>query len=168
MKLLGEVSTVKQMELTAGFLELLSQAPDLLDFQPPRLCNLQHLVLDMWSTRGCLQAISYVLRIYPNVSYLSLRCDMKSNSENVDDDWETGLSSRGMLSHLKYVQIERVEGCDAELKLLSFLLNNATDLEELSIYFISDEVTQVEQFKDKLRGVPTASLSIRLVFQTQF
>ncbi|KAI3860161.1 hypothetical protein MKX03_006480, partial [Papaver bracteatum] len=88
-----------------------------------------------------------------------------SNSENVDDDWETGLSSRGMLSHLKHVQIERVEGCDAELKLLSFLLKNATDLEELSVDFLS-RGTQVGQFKDKLRRVPTASSSIQVVFQT--
>ncbi|RZC53028.1 hypothetical protein C5167_011880 [Papaver somniferum] len=40
MKHLGAVSAVKQMKLSPVFLELLSQAPDLLDCQPPRLSNL--------------------------------------------------------------------------------------------------------------------------------
>lgn len=141
----------------------------------------------MWSTRGCLRATAYLLKISPRVTYLSLRrdwelpppkkdaeekiCDWETNSANIDDDWETGLSSWGMFSHLKYVQIKRVECCDAELKLLSFLLKNAADLEEVSVYFrfsvgSPDKVTQVEQFKDKLTGVPKASSSIQLVFQT--
>ncbi|RZC75479.1 hypothetical protein C5167_050969 [Papaver somniferum] len=47
---------------------------------------------------------------------------LESNLAVIGDDWEAGLSSPGMLSHLEYVSIEKVEGCDAELKLLSFLL----------------------------------------------
>ncbi|KAI3958112.1 hypothetical protein MKW98_020754 [Papaver atlanticum] len=171
MKLLGAVSMVKKMELSSGFLEVLSQAPDLLDCQPPRLCDLQYLFLEMWYTRGCLRAIAYLCKISPHITFLSLTCK-ESNLVDVGDDWEAGLSFPGMLSHLKYVQIEVVEGCDAELKLLRFLLKNAENLKEVALFFCSsvgspDGDRQIEQFKDKLRAVvPTASSSIQLVFET--
>ncbi|KAI3891756.1 hypothetical protein MKX03_020894, partial [Papaver bracteatum] len=94
-----------------------------------------------------------------------------SNSVDVGEDWEAGLFSPGMLSHLEYVQIEEVEGCDAELKLLRFLLKNAENLEKVALFFCSsvgspDGVRQIEQFKDKLRAVPTASSIIQFVFET--
>lgn len=80
----------------------------------------------------------------------------------------TGLSSPGMLSNLKYIMIEEVEGCDVEFKILRFLLKNAKDLEELVIPFhssagSSNTVRQVERFKQKLSAVPTASSDIKLV-----
>ncbi|KAI3841091.1 hypothetical protein MKX03_010836, partial [Papaver bracteatum] len=94
-----------------------------------------------------------------------------STLTDVGDDWEIGLSLPGMLSHLKYVEMEEAEGCDVELKLLSFLLKNAMVLEKVVIFFRSrvdfpdkSRVRQVEQFKDKLRAVPTASSSIKMVF----
>ncbi|RZC85019.1 hypothetical protein C5167_047797 [Papaver somniferum] len=96
---------------------------------------------------------------------------LESTLTGVGDDWETGLSLPGMLSHLKYVEMEEAEGCDAELKLLSFLLRNAKVLEKVVNFFRStvdlpdkSRVRQVEQFKDKLRAVPTASLSIKMLF----
>ncbi|KAI3852798.1 hypothetical protein MKX03_028632, partial [Papaver bracteatum] len=88
----------------------------------------------------------------------------------VGDDWEAGLSSPGMLSHLKYVRIEEVKGCDAELKLLSFLLKYAAVLVEVALFFRSSagsaarRLRQIERFKQKLRAVPTASPSIKMVF----
>ncbi|KAI3914367.1 hypothetical protein MKW98_014974 [Papaver atlanticum] len=168
MKLLGAVHMVNYMRLSPGFLEVLSQAPDLLDCQPPLLCNLQSLVLEMWCTRGCLRAIAYLLSISPDIDTIYLE-SKQSNLADVGDDWEVGLSFPGMLSHLEYVQIEEVEGCDAEFKILRFLKKNATILKNVALYFRScvgspDRVRQVEQFRDKLRAVPTASSSIELVF----
>ncbi|KAI3955511.1 hypothetical protein MKW98_028456, partial [Papaver atlanticum] len=92
-----------------------------------------------------------------------------SNLTDVGDDREAGLSSPGMLSHLKYVDIVEVDGCDAELKLLSFLLKHAMVLAKVALSFrftccLPDIERQVEQFKKKLRAVPTASSSIELVF----
>ncbi|KAI3870128.1 hypothetical protein MKX03_021601, partial [Papaver bracteatum] len=89
---------------------------------------------------------------------------------DVGDEWETGLSLPGMLSHLEYVEIE-VEGCDAELKLLCFLFKKAKVLKKVVLYFRSSVgspggVTQVEQFMDTLRLLPTASSSIQVVFKT--
>ncbi|KAI3894232.1 hypothetical protein MKX03_013879 [Papaver bracteatum] len=73
-----------------------------------------------------------------------------------------------MLSRLKSVQIEKAEGCDAELKLLSLLLKNAKVLEEVAIFFRSsvgspDRVKQVRQFSGKLRALPTASSKIKIM-----
>ncbi|RZC88709.1 hypothetical protein C5167_031083 [Papaver somniferum] len=64
---------------------------------------------------------------------------LESNLADVGDDWEAGLSLPGMLSHLKYVQIEEV--------ILDFR----------SCVGSPDRLIQIEQFKDKLRAVPTAS-----------
>lgn len=60
MKFLEAVYMVQQMRLSPGFLEVLSQAADLVDCQPTRLCNLQHLMLEMWFVRGCLRNIAYL------------------------------------------------------------------------------------------------------------
>ncbi|KAI3899999.1 hypothetical protein MKW98_000899, partial [Papaver atlanticum] len=89
-----------------------------------------------------------------------------SNLADVGDDWEAGFSSREMLSRLEYVQIDDVEGCDAELKLLTFLLKKAKVLEQIDIIFFRscdgsrDSKRQVELFIKKIREVPTASSSI--------
>ncbi|KAI3957956.1 hypothetical protein MKW98_020598 [Papaver atlanticum] len=170
VKFLGAVCMVKEMRLSSGFLEVLSHAPDLLDSKPPRLCNLYHLILEMWYTRGCLRAIAYLLKMSPNITELFLE-SKKSNLAGVGDDWEAGLSSPGMLSHLNFVQMEDVEGCDAEFKLLSFLLKKAKVLEEVVVFFRSsigspDRVRQVALFMDKLKAVPAASSSIKMVFKS--
>ncbi|KAI3831797.1 hypothetical protein MKX03_000139, partial [Papaver bracteatum] len=94
-----------------------------------------------------------------------------SNLADVGNDWEAGLPIPGMLSHLKFVQMEEVVGSDAELKLLSFLLKNAKVLEKFALFFRSsagsgDRVRQVKQFQNKLRLVPIASSCIRMVFKT--
>ncbi|XP_026389360.1 F-box/FBD/LRR-repeat protein At1g78750-like isoform X2 [Papaver somniferum] len=163
MQFLRAVYMVKTMRLSPGFLEVLSHAPDVLDCQHPRLCDLQYLTLGMWSTRGCLRAIAYLLRISPNIVELYLELK-ESNSVDVGDDWEAGLSSPGMLSNLKIVEIEDVEGCVAEFNILSFLLKNANDLAKVVISFCSCAGSQVQRFKQMLRAVPTASSDVELVF----
>ncbi|RZC85643.1 hypothetical protein C5167_026315 [Papaver somniferum] len=77
----------------------------------------------MWSTRGSLRALAYLLKISPSITKIYLCSKTKeSNVTDAGDDWEAGLSLPGMSSHLKYVQFEEAEGCDAELKLLVFFL----------------------------------------------
>lgn len=72
MKFLGAVYMAKQLSLSPGFLEVLSEAPDLLDSQQPRLCNLKLVNFEMWSTRGRLRAIAYLLKISPNINAIYL------------------------------------------------------------------------------------------------
>ncbi|KAI3962417.1 hypothetical protein MKW98_010968 [Papaver atlanticum] len=162
MKFLGAVSMVKTMIISVGFLEVVSRAPDLSDCQPPCLSNLQFLMLGMWSTRGCLRAIAFLLSISPNISKI-LVISKESSLSDVGDDWEAGLSLQGILSHLKYVHIREVEGCDAELKLLSFLLKSAKVLKQVVLHPRStiDSPDRVRrQFRSKLRALPRASSHI--------
>ncbi|XP_026432550.1 uncharacterized protein LOC113329929 [Papaver somniferum] len=91
----------------------------------------------MWGTSGCLRAVAYLLKISPNITQLVLVSEESIQLSKVGDDWEAGLSSPGMLSHLKYVGIKEAEGCDGELKLLSYLLTNAKVLEKVSPLFRS-------------------------------
>ncbi|XP_026430839.1 putative F-box/FBD/LRR-repeat protein At1g78760 [Papaver somniferum] len=169
MQFLGAAYMVQGMRLSSGFLEVVSQAPDLLDCQHPRLYNLRSLTLEMWSTRGCFMAIACILEICPNIDTMYIESIESNVSSVVSDVWEVGLSSIGKSSRLNSVQIEEVEGCDADLRILSFLFRNAKYLKRVIIYFRSsvgtpDKGKQVEQFKDMLRAVPTASSSIELVF----
>ncbi|XP_026379167.1 uncharacterized protein LOC113273767 isoform X2 [Papaver somniferum] len=162
LKFLRAVSMVKRMKISIGFLEVVSRAPDLSDCQPLRLSNLQTLMLGMWSTRGCLRAIAFLLSISPNITKLFVK-SKESNLADVGDDWEAGLSLPGILSHLKYVHIREAEGCDAELKLLSFLLKSAKVLKQVVLHPRStiDSPDRVRrQFGSKLRALPRASSHI--------
>ncbi|KAI3891711.1 hypothetical protein MKX03_001219, partial [Papaver bracteatum] len=92
-----------------------------------------------------------------------------SNSVEVGDDWEAGLSSPGMLSHLELVTFDEVEGCDAELKLLTFLLKYAKVLRKVALSFRAgigspDGVRQRKVFRDKVRALPAASSDIKMMF----
>ncbi|RZC93025.1 hypothetical protein C5167_028385, partial [Papaver somniferum] len=167
MQFLGAVNMVKTMKLSSGLLEVLSRVPDLSDCQPPHLCNLQYLTLEMWPARGFLRAIAFLLGISPKIVEIYLESKESNLADVGDNREEAGLTLPGMLSHLKSVQIEEVVGCDAELKILSFLLKNAMVLKKVALFLRSgvgspDRVEQVKQFKDKLRAVPTASSSIEL------
>ncbi|RZC63848.1 hypothetical protein C5167_025600 [Papaver somniferum] len=90
---------------------------------------------------------------------------LESNLANVGDDWDAGLSFPEMLPCLKLVQIKKVEGCDNELKFLSFLLKNATTLKKVVLYprsTIKSPKRVKRQFRDKLRALPRASSHIRM------
>ncbi|XP_026438468.1 F-box/LRR-repeat protein At1g06630-like [Papaver somniferum] len=119
MQFLEAFYKVENLSLSSGFLEVLSQDLDFLDCQPPRLCDLQTLTLGMWSTRGCLRAVIYLLKISPYITQLFLE-SKEFNLPDVGDDWESGFSFPGILSRLMLVHFVEVDGCDAELKLLSF------------------------------------------------
>ncbi|RZC93603.1 hypothetical protein C5167_007643 [Papaver somniferum] len=183
MRFLGVVYMVKEIWLSSGFLEVLSGAADLLDCQPPRLCNLQYLSLQNAVDKRLLAGYSiFALKISPRSIYVynASHGDFyfcgtfseplsQSNLVDVGDDWEAGLSSPGMLSHLDHVTFDEVEGCDAELKLLSFLLKHAKVLRKVALSFRAgisspDGVRERKLFRDKLRALPTASSSIQMMF----
>ncbi|KAI3878000.1 hypothetical protein MKW98_008277 [Papaver atlanticum] len=168
MKYLGAVHNVHHLTLSSGFLEVLLQAPSTLYRQPPQLCNLETLKLEMRFTRGSLRSIAYLLKISPVITSLILT-SKESNLADVGDDWESGLSLTCMFSHLKFVEIREVEGCDNELKFLTFLLKNSMVLEKLSLFFryTSDSLDRgryVRRFKRNLKLLPTASSSIQMHF----
>ncbi|XP_026430840.1 putative F-box/FBD/LRR-repeat protein At1g78760 [Papaver somniferum] len=165
MELLVAVRKVKRLELSSGFLEVLWRAADSINCQFPWLCNLQSLRVESRFTRGSLRSIAYLLTISPNVKSIKLEPN-KSYSPDVGDDWEEGFSLPGMLSHLNIVRIENVDGCDAEFKILSFLLKNAKVLKEVALYPACSSVKSPsrlrKQFKNKLRALPRASSDIKM------
>ncbi|KAI3845118.1 hypothetical protein MKX03_019785, partial [Papaver bracteatum] len=57
---------------------------------------------------------------------------------NVAEDGEVGLLPCG-LSHLKYIEIRGMKGCDNELKFLELVLKEAVVLEEMDFYFSNPE-----------------------------
>ncbi|KAI3944269.1 hypothetical protein MKW98_016499 [Papaver atlanticum] len=117
MKFLRAVQKVQHLILSSGFLEVLLQASGALYHQPPQLCNLETLQLEIRFTRGCLRSIAYLLKISPVIMTLILVSE-EANLPDVGNDWDAGLSSTCMFSHLKFVEISEVEGCDNELKFL--------------------------------------------------
>ncbi|XP_026406596.1 uncharacterized protein LOC113301985 [Papaver somniferum] len=135
LKLLGGVQNVRHLSLSSGFLEVLLQGPGTLYRQPLQLCNLLMLKLEMRFTRGCLRSIAYLLKISPIVKTLKLK-SMESNLADIGDDWEVGLSLTGMISHLKFVEIREVEGCENELKFFVEKLASFGESESvLSVYW---------------------------------
>ncbi|KAI3877740.1 hypothetical protein MKW98_020221 [Papaver atlanticum] len=168
MKFLGAVHNARSLTLSSGFLEVLSQAPGTLYHQPPQLCKFQILKLELRFTRGCLRSIAYLLKISPMLRILKLK-SMESNLADVLDDWEAGLPLTCMFSHLKFVEIREVEGCDNEIKFLRFLLKKSTVLEKVNLFFQStgkslDKGRQVRRFKRNLRVLPSASSRVKLKF----
>ncbi|RZC90013.1 hypothetical protein C5167_029080 [Papaver somniferum] len=172
VKYLGAVYPVKHLRSSPGFLEVLSRAPDLLDFLPPRFCNLQSLVLETWPTGGCLRAIRYLLSISPNITRLFL--EMKeSNLSDVGDYSEAGLSFPEMLSHLEYFEFIDAEGSDAEFRILNFLLRNEKVLKKIGVTFRSsvaqrDRKRHVARFSDKIRAGRKASSSFQFAYNLKF
>ncbi|KAI3944268.1 hypothetical protein MKW98_016498 [Papaver atlanticum] len=168
MKFLGAVQKVQQLILSSGFLEVLLQAPSTLYHQPPQLRNLESLQLEMRYTRGCLRSIAYLLKISPVIMTLILE-SKESNLADVGDDWDEGFSLTCMFSHLKFVEISEVEGCDNELKFLRFLLKNSMALEKVNLFFQStsdllDNGRQLRRFMRNVRVLPAASSSIQMNF----
>ncbi|KAI3873871.1 hypothetical protein MKW98_001520 [Papaver atlanticum] len=118
----------------------LGGSPGILDAQPLKCCNLQHLELETYLSRDCLCSIFYVLEISPNIESVSLQisklnllappvypyCDeVKFSPENIGDYWDAGLSLSCMILHLKFVEIKGLRGCVNELKFLEILLKHA-------------------------------------------
>ncbi|KAI3938362.1 hypothetical protein MKW98_015261 [Papaver atlanticum] len=187
MKLLRELHNVKDLTLSEYILKALSGAPNMLGSQPHQLYNnLQTLKLRTCLTRGCLQSITYLLRISPRVESLSLqlfespfddRCrrggfldfdEVTYDSGIVGNNRESWLLLPCMIDHLKLAEIHGIRGCLNELKFLEFLLTNAIALEKLILtpcrYYSKQEV--VKKFHEKLLTYPRASEDTNILFES--
>ncbi|XP_026400180.1 putative F-box/LRR-repeat protein At3g58880 [Papaver somniferum] len=168
MQFIRTVCKVKSMTLSSGILEVLSLALDMPDLQPPGLCNLQCLKIEMAFTKSSLRALAYLLKITPIVDSVFLVSE-ESNLEDAGDEWGEGMVLPRMLSHLKFIQIEGMEGCDNELRALQYLLRNAKVLMEVQLVFCSFVgAPEVEQFVEKVRGLPTTSSNMTITKKQDF
>ncbi|KAI3877052.1 hypothetical protein MKX03_004189, partial [Papaver bracteatum] len=87
---------------------------------------------------------------------------------DVDDDWEARLSLPCTLSHLKFVEIQQLQGCNNEFKFVEFLRKNGVVLQEMVLWFRDflrevsspEQAAIVKKFSKKLRTVPRASSNL--------
>lgn len=118
-------------------------------------------------TGESLQAVVCLFRISPESLFLELN---EFNSENIGEDWNRGLLSPTVLSHLKLVEMKGVQGCNNELKIIEFLLKNAMLLEELVLFSCKQNsssgkpVRHLRKFYNKIRTLPRTSSSIGFFF----
>ncbi|RZC46962.1 hypothetical protein C5167_039912 [Papaver somniferum] len=196
MRFLRRFHRVKVLTLRNAFIKALGGSPGILDAQPPKFCNLQHLELETYLSRDCLCSIFYVLKISPNIESVSLQisklnlyafpvypyCDeVKFNPENIGDYWDAGLSLSCMILHLKFVEIKGLRGWVNELKFLEILLKHAMVLEEVilnsystkSVILDSDSnekdsrrKKQMKKFSEMLRKFPTVSKKIVILLNS--
>ncbi|XP_026405819.1 putative FBD-associated F-box protein At5g56700 isoform X2 [Papaver somniferum] len=131
-EVIEELFPKRIMKFLRALHNVLSQVPNLLGRQPAEFCNLQLLKLETCLTIGCLCAITYLLKISPNIESLFLT-SKEWNLADVDD-WEVTLSSPHMFSHLKYIEFREVYGCQNEFRFLEFLFKNAAVLEEVVLF----------------------------------
>ncbi|XP_026396380.1 F-box/LRR-repeat protein At3g03030-like [Papaver somniferum] len=173
MKFLRVLHNVRELTLSPCFLQVLSQVPNLLGSQPAKFCNLQCLKLETCLTTGCLCAITYLLKISPNIESLFLTSKEWNLAEV--DDWEVTLSSLHTFSHLKFIEFREVYGCENEFRFLEFLFKNASVLEEVVLFFSNrepspdavdcrDKTRRMKKFGDKLRMLSRASPTLTMLF----
>ncbi|XP_026416185.1 F-box protein At3g62430-like [Papaver somniferum] len=189
LKFLRALHGVKELKLSPGFFEIIGLYMDEinssirydLDLQPVTSlpdsygrCNFTDLPVywtilhfssvtevELWLTRGCLDVISHLLKISPNIESIYIT---SKECENFNGVWEPVLPQPCMLSHLKFIEIGAVQGYDNQLKLLGFLLKNAIALEDVRLYFrfihcLADQRRRVSEFSKKLKALPRASSS---------
>ncbi|XP_026412414.1 uncharacterized protein LOC113308147 [Papaver somniferum] len=120
------LSTVKNLTLSRWLIKVVSEAPNLVDYESLQLSSVQSLTLRPFLSKDCFRTITYLLNISPNLESLEVIinkspfndepelypfCDeINIDSPDTGDDWETGLSLPCMLHHLKVVEICNVEG----------------------------------------------------------
>ncbi|OVA06691.1 F-box domain [Macleaya cordata] len=182
MKFLRALQNVETLRLSVWFLEVISGAPALLEGVPTQFSNLRCLKLETWLSRDCVNLITYILEISPNVESLFLEInedffgmqpmypywdEVWFNSPKIEVFWEAGVSLQCMLHHLKYVEIRGVQGRLNELMFLKILLKNALVLEKVVLYPSKEKSSHTKKWLikvvDQLLTLPRASSSIAIL-----
>ncbi|XP_026379026.1 putative F-box/FBD/LRR-repeat protein At1g78760 [Papaver somniferum] len=164
---------VNELTLSSDFLQVLSEVPSLIECQLPQFRNLRYLKLDMRFIRCCLFPLAYLLTSSPCMESLFIT----SKELDSEDDGEVVLSGSCILSHLKYIEMREVKGCNNELIFLEFVLKNAIVLEEMVLYFcdagsspstntrgVPDKLNVMKKFSEKVKALPRVSSSLIMLF----
>ncbi|KAI3870638.1 hypothetical protein MKX03_012395 [Papaver bracteatum] len=89
-------------------------------------------------------------------------------SENIEEYWKPGLTSRYEPLHLKVVELVDVNGSVDELRFIEVFLKYAVRLEKLVLYWNWDGsdnlMGRVMKFDEKLRSLPKASSRVSTLF----
>ncbi|XP_026460735.1 F-box/LRR-repeat protein At4g14103-like isoform X1 [Papaver somniferum] len=174
IKLLRAVRNVTDLRLSSSpvLLEVVSGSLDLLAGDPYfQFCNLRFLKVVTWVSRNCMNVIAYLVKISPNIESIFLTIEQSElNTNNTGGDWIVGSSSFPCLHYLKFVQIQGIQGCLNELKLLQVLLKKAVVLEKVTLFCSEtdspDRAAQLVEFKEMLLAYPSASSSVSISIQS--
>ncbi|XP_026394901.1 FBD-associated F-box protein At5g22730-like isoform X1 [Papaver somniferum] len=164
MSLLGALRNVIRLKLSSSFLEVLSEAPGLLDSHPHMSLNVQHLKLKTCLSRNCLHSITYLLRNSPLVQSLCIVLKRKAfGSESDREDWDAESSPSCELQNLKLVDIQCIQGQENELNFLKFLLKNGVVLEKVVLSSSASKEGKLVEINEKLVTFPRASLGVQVL-----
>ncbi|KAI3982460.1 hypothetical protein MKX01_018583, partial [Papaver californicum] len=162
------------------------KTPDLLKTQPPQLANLRCVQLHTFLSKGCAQAIFYLLRISPKIETLSLRIDKAITRDCFaeqptdlycdkiiffEDYWKPGLASPCEPLPLKVLELVDINGSVNELRFVEVFLKYAVKLEKVALYVNWDGsanlMERIMKFDEKLRSLPRASSRVSTLFYTK-
>ncbi|XP_026424389.1 uncharacterized protein LOC113320710 [Papaver somniferum] len=72
LKLLKALSTMKNLTLSRWLIKLVSEAPNLVDYESLQLSSVQSLTLRPFLSKDCFRTITYLLNISPNLESLEV------------------------------------------------------------------------------------------------
>ncbi|KAL5729387.1 hypothetical protein ACHQM5_002353 [Ranunculus cassubicifolius] len=146
MKLLKGLYNVKYLTLNPTFLEVISEAPDVLERSYTPLGNLRYLKLITQIGKACLRSIVYLLENSPNVETLILEINSVSDlSVCIAEYWGEEMV---LVEQLKEIQIWNSERCvdyneperlkeylKYEVILLKMFLKYGVKLKKMKIFY---------------------------------
>ncbi|PIA58180.1 hypothetical protein AQUCO_00500244v1 [Aquilegia coerulea] len=137
-KILKGLRNVEKLTLGEFYIENLTRDRDLSTCLATSCYTLKTLELYMYATKNQVQAVTLLLRSYPNLETLNVFFSEEDctslNMLNMEEYWQLKVvSMRDPLKHLKTVEIDLFKGSKNELLLLRSLLMSASMLEKMNV-----------------------------------
>ncbi|KAI3943992.1 hypothetical protein MKW92_031512 [Papaver armeniacum] len=189
---LRAVHNVKDLRLSYLSLEFASGALEKLDGQLPQYHNLRYMKLRTSLSTDSLNAITYLLKITPNVESIDIHITQhyiartkerlfhkpavcpyfdQVDSADVESYWKTKLSLPSMLHSLKSVKILGAQGLVNELMLLELFLKTSAALEQVVVESCTLRESKsdlskrrMKKFSEMLLKLPRAAATISILF----
>ncbi|PIA38076.1 hypothetical protein AQUCO_02800013v1 [Aquilegia coerulea] len=118
--------------------------------------NLRHLKL-----HGCCgNAVANLLKFTPHIETLFWKT---ASEEDIAAFYGGQFPLNCLLCELKYVEVHNLRGCEDELKLLEFIMKNASVIKIVDITPSAEE-KEVTEFSNKLQSLSRASSSVNINF----
>ncbi|KAI3832463.1 hypothetical protein MKW92_018033 [Papaver armeniacum] len=189
---LRAVHNVKELRLSYLSLEFASGALEKLDSQLPQYHNLRYMKLRTSLSTDSLNAITYLLKITPNVESIDIHITQhyiartkerlfhkpavcpyfdQVNVADVESYCQTKLSLPSLLHSLKSVKIFGTQGLVNELMLLELFLKNSAALEQVVVESCTVRKSnsdlskrRMKKFSEMLLKLPRAAATISILF----
>ncbi|PIA50668.1 hypothetical protein AQUCO_01200112v1 [Aquilegia coerulea] len=126
---------------------------------PSLFSNLRHLKLHGY----CGNVVANLLKFTPHIETLFLKTAAK---EDIAAFYGGQFPLNCVLCELKYVEVHNLQGCEDELKLLEFIMKNASVLKTVDITTSAGE-KELTEFSNKLQSLSRASSSVNINFLSE-